>query len=1178
MAQVVSDSFKKKLDEVVSSFELKVYIQDNSEKWIDFSSRIDNVGKNSLLKLGRISHTSEKGLYGFHTSMQSLVLDNSDGFWNKPFESLKTVDGSNASFTTSENGQRSIVYRHKVKLALQLLLHDGSIEEGTLGVFLIDETVWNNDGTVTLKLMGLAKPLMDRDASKVKGGRSWYVNRPIWFLVKELLKTEFADSSGELPDDFVLPGVVTIDTANGVGAVSHFGRPPEWDGSIWRNDGLFTRAICAAQVSGDSKAYVYLGCDNQLWRYDKDIDTYTQCGSGLTANYYIRRLWFNSNDNYLYGVAYQYPSSSSRITTLKIFRWNGSTLTTFTPTDADGSLSKCFPGDFCYREGTYDVGDVMRRIGNTSWGADGENVTMPYRQYVDCINSAVTDKTVGDTDLSSIFQNDTGTRSNLPQSVNPRVYKTVIGAMTGADPGPIGFRFTLNQQGCFAFDSNQNVIVYCVWDSTNNYQIYKYVISTNTCTKITGYPNSSYQPLCMDSDGGDYLWIGMIEWKDTSSNQSMPKIYKVQISTNSWSDRSGFASNYWTPIEICSCLSFVWADHFVVEFDREKMTYKLMRRYNTAWHLVYESKYQPTGLVVDSTTETLYFVEANSGRVAYWTYASGVVMGDNGNPFVEGDEFILSKLTIDDSDSNNVVVYGISAPYILPESQQSYPEGKYYLWQFSKKRSDRIELADFENLTVWKALLLLAQVADYIMGFDVNGNFYFVKRSELESSATLELGQSVDDDRLVSLSHSSGEKEVYNFCQLTPSVVRLQDLKAELKIVDRPDNYYGDGIKSLPFAPFTVDQRDLLTKRVKAICTQRGTVSDGKSRFKFLVYDSVIEANFKSAVGAADVTLYLYSVYGGNDLPQGIHTGDFIVVTDLDTGADIVKPVTGVTPSNNTVTIPSGGLGKAFKENDECRFIRSNYIDTSYMRSGWSDEGVTFLKVAANGNLLLVESIQELSIGMIIRVGTDDRRIIAIDPDYSPFPLVTVDVAFSINWSMGSIVYAWWTPETDGKFYEIGGINVFVKFELPSSGTAETDWTREFIEGDIISVVCPGLKLDKDEHSKVSAYASDSVAKFKKRQYPSINNRFIGRGLGKDICQRVVLRYKDPAFLIKAESVFLPYVAFVKQDGKLTAVDVISDVMFPFAEDFTVRGRVRRIDHDPLNCKTTFTLKAAETY
>lgn len=1187
MPAIPSTEFKKKLDSLVSSFATKVYIKDDNDKWIDFTSRVSNVGKDALLRMGTISHVAEKDLFGFHTTLQSIKMDNSDGFWSQPIPStLKTIDGSTASFSKSKNFQQSIFYKHELKVAIQLVLNDGKIEEGTAGIFLINTITVNSDGTVTLKLMGLAKPLMDRDASKVKDGRSWYINKPIWFLVRELLKTEYAGVDGELPDTFVLPSVVEIDTANGERALSHYGRPPEWDGSNWRNDGLYTRAICCCQVSGDSKKYLYLGCDEELWKWDSATDTYTKCGEIATSGYYIRRLWYNSNDGYLWGVAYPDPSDTSRVITMKIFVWNGSSLTVKTPTDADSSLSNVFPGDFCYREGTYysEPGGDYRIIGyDQNYSSSGENVAHNYTQWIRFLNMNWESFTRICKDKTEIWDHTGGSwTDDVPNNVNVKTWSAIAcrnNPGTG-DSGAVGFRFTLNQQGAIAFDSNQNVIIYCVWDSTNGYQIYKYIVSTNTCTQISGYPNSGYQPLCMDADGSGIAYIGMMEWKDTGTDQSIPHFYKLTLSTSSWSNTLEvvlFSSNYWTPLEI-QCISGISGiDFMLVEVNRETFNYRLYRSGGIGTQLIHTSRYQSKGLVADGNADTVYFIEEGAGHAYSWTLSGGVNLEDDGNNFVEEDNFLSAGLVLDDSDSNNVIVYGISAPYIFPESQETPPQGKYYLWKFSKHRSDRIELADFENMTVWKALKEFAEWANYSMGFDpANGNFYFVARSDVESSASLTLGQIVSDDRLASLSYETGEKEVYNFCQITPNIVKLQDIKSELRMLKRQDTTDN-------FVHFTADQRDLLTKRIKAICTQRGKTDDGKSKFKYLIYDTVIDANFRQDVGASDVTLYLHSVYGGESDDKGIHSGDFIVVTDPDTGADITREVTGVSPSANTVTIPSGGLGQAFNKNDECRFIRKNVIDSSHGSSDWSDEGVTYTTEASGtgDRIVAVNSVANLSVGTIILLDSEERRIESIDADASPNPTITVDTAggnWAVNHASGTVVYAWFSPDANDKPFEIGGSNVFVKFTSPTGGVEDSNWTKTFIEGDVLSIICPGLKLEGDNHSKQSAYNSLSVEKYGKRQYPSISNKFIGRGMAKDICQRIVNTYKDPVFGIKVESIFLPYIGFLTVGNQLTKVAVSSPVLFPNAVNFTVDCTIKRIDHTPPSCKTVFHLRAVDSY
>jgi len=159
---------------------------------------------------------------------------------------------------------------------------------------------------------------------------------------------------------------------------------------------------------------IYMGCDNQLWEYLPDKDVYNKIADVFTDDsFYIRRLWYNPNDNCMWGAGWQDPSNYGYVDTddniipdsrkdirLKIFYYNGSS-TTITNT-----IDDVFIGDFLYRDHRSYISSPHNRwrciLGNfddvsgSASAYTAENIVLPFRQAIVPCNVAGSDKDVED--------------------------------------------------------------------------------------------------------------------------------------------------------------------------------------------------------------------------------------------------------------------------------------------------------------------------------------------------------------------------------------------------------------------------------------------------------------------------------------------------------------------------------------------------------------------------------------------------------------------------------------------------------------------------------------------------------------------------------------------------------------------------------------------------------------
>lgn len=550
----------------MSTYCVKFYIQDQHDEWVDFTDKIETRGKNKVSSISSVSHKNESKAFGgaFVSSLGDVVMENTDRFWDKPsmWSSLTTENNTVASFsgyTSTNNGEIDLTGL-KCKVIVEDLQKDSTVKEESVGVFKIRDIVTDSySGTAALKIESLSQVLKRIDASKVKFGKEWYANKPIVFLMKELLKLEYADTSGNLPTGFTFPDNVTISTYDGERALSSFGRPPEYIASSgeWVDLGYVTRALVWSNSSVLQKG-IFMGCDENLYLYSIESDSYALIGS-TSSGYNIKRLWVNGNT--LYGVSWQDPDTTNPYTTIRIISYDGDTFSSTI------TISQVFTGEYHNRNGArlmyYDdpppddrdkyaafIGQTNETTpGETEDTTSGENILVPFSQYVYNLNPDVSESYTAGT---SIF--DTVNVSYVDDEDISITYQSgYYGFMQNNitlydDPEPFCLRHTYGQYGFCEFIENYGVsggIVYAyfndnVWDDDLTYKIYD--ISSDTSAVITGMSNYSINstavfPTCACADpSNDVFYFGGQAWYEVSGNTDS-RSYIIKVS-----DLNGTAS------------------------------------------------------------------------------------------------------------------------------------------------------------------------------------------------------------------------------------------------------------------------------------------------------------------------------------------------------------------------------------------------------------------------------------------------------------------------------------------------------------------------------------------------------------------------------------------------------------------------------------------------------------
>lgn len=1223
---------------ISSRYVVKVYIQDDNYVWVDFTDRLPHGGRDSLLNIGDIKYTVEKKYGVLQKTTQSIEFDNSDGFFSKPFPSTlnSSIDEQAAYFKTSKNGNLSVLGQKKLKISvgifdtdtIRLVGSDYSSEftpffEYPLAVFIIkslDFDVYKK--VVTLSLVSLEEPLQNISAEKVKDGLSWYQNKPVAFLVKKLLETYYMESGGELPTSYNIDRAFDIPTADGSLALSHFGRPPEWDGTTWRNDGLHCRALCWGTVGtgGDARTGLWLGCDNELWYLDTSTDTYsmvdkTTIGSGL----YIKKLFIVGTTLYVFAWIDEVWGSAS--VGMSLYKYNGSGSLVFTASISD--FRSCINNYRHYSITTTNPYGDRLSLGCYPDSYGGENVAIPFPQRVRFSTGYSIPSVFGNYNASIwygfYYANDIDLNENHDISAAKYTscnYCCVFDAI--GVPGTLSVTainsYNIPYQLLFNTYAAYDRFYFSSYSTTTGLFYLKYIDIINTIAVFQLPPD--YQPLCLfqRSESATNIYISCINYINVGTGDScrsrnfILKFNQSSSTFSSWDFCNGVASGedaYWTLIEM---VSFPVAGAGIgVAYNRMTKMYKLLYFSNCESSLVVlysattlkDGIYQYTKLYYDPITTFIFFGEVGTGNIYSVSSVGVLTLYSEGDSAVEGDYQILSNLVSDTTNGtvNAPIIYGISSPYYAPETQESAVSGKYYLFRLANKITDRIELADFSNISIWDAIKLLAETVKGIASFDSGGNFFFKSRLTESGNADFKIGcyetypstilSPIARD-ILSMEVSTGENEIFNYCAIIPSKVVYSAPDGEaITLVTRSENEYGEGISEVPFVPYDIDQRDNLTKTVRAICTASGSTTDGMSRFRYSITVESISVYLAVSCVASATGIYLSSVFGGDSIDSGIHVGDFLQVLNESTGAYIIKSIIAVNSDNNSISFDSA-IGIDLIKGTELQILKGFRNSVNSIKFQWSDEGVTYTNSAMSvgASTVSLAYLDGVSVGTVIKFAygtaiSEEFRITAVNKvtKYINFIPITTTAIPS-----GAKVLAWYSPKSGAGYQEIGGSKVFLNFrdiqiDDPSNPpVAEKDYTSKFKIGDRITIDCPGLTVETDDKSKQIALNVTSEKIYGRKEYNKEDNIFFSRRLAKQLCKDIVASYSYPSYLINLTCPFIPSISLLNSSYAPAKIDIFSPDAFPFSAGAIQQCYIRSIEHNLKNLTTFLVLKAINPY
>lgn len=942
---------------VPGSWRMVLEVQKDDLSWLDLSDRITH---DKLVSMSGLSGRAERTIGTNEVTLASVVVDNSDHFW----------DGAPPTGISSW-------YRRKARVGVRTV---ETPAPKYLGTFLIEDIEAASDSpNVTVKLAGLSKRLSDKQADRTREGKAWFTNRPTGWLVQELLKQEFTrdevaawTTSGKIQNAYRIP------VSDGARALSHYGRPPEWDGSAWdARQNIFWSgdAMCCIDDSGSAyHGQVLMGIESTLWLWDPATDLWTKVGIALRN---IRHLFWNKARHHAVGVMWDTDKPNTGKAklgghlgnnTVKFFRAlkasDGGAIVNYSASMPTGIVT----GHWQFRVGGYFVTNNFSAVGGASTitGTSGDNnsfgvnVPQPFRHWqhwrqYDSGSGPPYAASLGQQPAWNDRQHDNGTPTPAPNASLegtpdwgvevPGYYSYNAVADSGnGDHRPMDHRMHLGSwKGAFAMQHAGDLLVFFVisYDSTNKRYDTKFrIFDTNadTVTDPSAFTAtdgaSTYQVHSAKWDPTDtYVYYCGSSWGENQWSSGVPAagahpdgaIYRVTVtsstvtsSTRRWWNHaftSGQPEYYLLPLEFefgdaGTWIAATFFDYSAVNGNAWSVALLDTTQIVTAQMSVRRASVgQPKGLLHDPSTQRIYWIEAGPGTMFSVPDNDNTVqptVEDFGNQPVAGDGNLMAGLVYDPV---RQAIYGLSGVGISAESDENAGSqliGKFYLWQFDDAFTDRIELADFSDMTIWDAMIALGVVGDFLFGFDENGDFYFKPRSIFTAAALWDpattpriIVQGLTESDVYfhfnTLKLNKGYKEVYNVAEITPSIAVLGEAEGTAHLVERPvstgtDTEFTVGpwhgrIQAAQRTPQGVTQDTLsivpqtLGEQNVFLRCRQGSLSqdddDGivradrsgnvavdfapgggerlhKLRFAFLVYDRVVETQAVEAINNAD--------------------------------------------------------------------------------------------------------------------------------------------------------------------------------------------------------------------------------------------------------------------------------------------------------------------------------------
>jgi len=1352
-------------DPVIST-EIKLYIKDNNDEWVDFTDKIGQVGRDYLKTYGTFKHSTEKrgGTPLVESSVGKVSMDNTDLFFEGRGTGLITEEGNAAVFHEDDGGIEANWREREVKFQTHITLMDDSVVVRDLGVYIIKniESSFDKANTVSIDFESKMNLLKRTDASIVKDGSQWYRNRSIDFLVKELLKTQFADSNNELPNTFYINDKISLPVPAEVGgrAYSHFGRPPKDSAGrsldvdyiramdIWVNSGTVTSTTdydkvlnlsagllpSPAYISPKSGDYLvikdssngndgsyeidytisslfadswwstpvsdiilkdplngtaevgmsytitrlfFIYKDSELWEFIPEGNTYNQLdtleiiSTDYSWNKAPYKIFINSNKLYiLYSYLlkteweYKYPDDLPNFFHEyydRLYVYNGTEIKLYDP-PAPITYHNPIGGDM----GSSEFLPLKIPTGMYNGGNNDscENFLIPFTQ--------IRRSTGGS--LSWELEDATDTITDISEFTygNRFLSKGFYTFGTGNyESNPLGWNAVFYDRGDFEIfipswsTSGILVTMFSVYKTgttsyvpiLSRFNMYNGNRNSNTFH----YNNMWGMGMCIAyTDNYDgvygnrvYISIYYVDYPYTYTGaRGECRIYSIDAGgTSSFiEDTSGWSSDNLTVINMCQYgydTDPVDPGFIVVSMNRDDLDnlYELGRwYYDSGWNYkkLLSSSSPFTKLKrggVNEDYDVFIFHKYENRLLRYDRSANAVVSMANGAEVVADEGNISTPLVIDKyTRSDKDIIYGVSWTGEDPKALGGLKvPAKAVLWKLDEYLTPNIELADFEGLDVAEAIGKLAQACDHLAFFNISGNFFFVPREFSDFNDYVLEDLSEKSILYDGIKKDKGFAEIFNFFTIVPSITKIAEVEWEPTLVPRNNNP-DDTSEVEPYFDFSeyvyINSLNNQRRKVRLVCTQSGLISKG-TRFKWLLETDNIEARTGEEVSSSEIEFLLASTFGGDQVPEGVNTSDFIQFNHPTDETPIIKEILGGRGAGNIASVVGKivtvydvtyyNIGdkvvlRDVDTNGRERFtinkinVEESYVELSGTPIGTyiaTDDLISPIRsspsyiVINDATGVTIPSGSEVSIFKISASDSDNTRkgwssdgITYIENSVSSSTTIIVNniklVAIGcyiavgssewvevtdINKSNNKVTLASAITATAGDVVAIQWVPTQSSFvEVPGTGfEIKISEDVYFKEGDVFTISTDGLILEDDSRSRKLAVSLASKDKHGKLDFPTIQNRFIYPSLSEILSRKLLNFYKDPHYHLQLKMYYFPYIDFVRAK-RLSTFKIISSKLFPNSSGYSRGFYLRSMEINIKSHSITLNLVDRESY
>lgn len=463
-------------------------------------------------------------------------------------------------------------------------------------------------------------------------------------------------------------------------------------------------------------------------------------------------------------------------------------------------------------------------------------------------------------------------------------------------------------------------------------------------------------------------------------------------------------------------------------------------------------------------------------------------------------------------------VAGVTSPVFPFTGRERWPLGEYKGWLYGSQHTGRVPLLDLSDLTKWDAITKLAEVGHHAYFFDRDGTP--LVRPYPEADATPDLELETGDWAAASRTQTP----LVNHA--SRSLADVVGGKVQIQVQLGPFSDWNLAPYVTGFGQWPID--------VELKCVQGGLVTDpgpwtgnkdiGATLWAFRSKRKRIHTTLGAAITGITSSITI-------DQVEQVEVGDYVTLSTEDDDLEL----TGVNYTTGVCTL-GGSVAELYDAGADVWVVKKGDQRWSWERnssSGANRRGVAQVMTAASvgDNRVHLSSAESVGVGNLICFDTD------AESDVPMYLVRKVYHRYSVDESLGDPDEVWIEVEyidQDGDYDGSGapglretvsaGTEMFCLLTLPpgnrqtpiggtgllfaavgESADAEDDEEEPVVEGDRVTISYPGLVIEKNSHSKVTARDAASIQTYGKRSPRGLKpNRFMPPYLAnQDVKRRV---------------------------------------------------------------------------